>query len=248
MKSSDGGQPPLAPETYQLQGLLQAKDDFLRLAVHEFRGPVGRIGGYLSMINGGDLGEISEPLRKVISQTENDVEQLNLFLERLASVAQIEDHAAILQRSSCGVSALVEEAIGMVKIAASIKQISIEREEKYENLEIEADPYYFQIAISNLLSNAVKYSQKSSTITISVSGHNAGIDIAVGDEGPGVGPADAELIFDKYWRGNSSSGLGLGLYLVRRIMELHGGRITVVSEPTKGSCFTISLPPEAIVR
>jgi signal transduction histidine kinase len=209
-------------ETFQLRELLRVKEDSLRLAVHELRAPVGRIGGYLSMIRDGDFGEISDSTRKV--------------------VRQLEDHAAFLRRSRIHLNDLVPSAIESVRAEASFKRIAVDHETK-SDFEVNADPHYLRIAIANLLSNSIKYSPEDSTVRVDAARLHGAVDIRIRDEGPGIDAVEAGLIFERYRRGSSTTpGLGLGLYLVRRIVEMHGGQVMVSKEQPKGSSFTIHLP------
>jgi two-component system OmpR family sensor kinase len=96
----------------------------------------------------------------------------------------------------------------------------------------------------NLLGNAAKYSPERSTVRVVVSPVEADLAVAVSDEGPGIEPAEAERIFDQWHRAptETAPGMGLGLYIVRQIIALHGGRVTVASTPGCGSTFTAVIP------
>lgn len=114
-------------------------------------------------------------------------------------------------------------------------------------LEFEADPIRLRQAIMNLCMNAVKYSAEDSTTTINLEKINDMITITISDQGTGIPVAHGHKIFEPYFRSPQSKktnpkGLGLGLSLVREIVKVHGGKISVTSEINKGSCFTIHFP------
>jgi two-component system phosphate regulon sensor histidine kinase PhoR len=101
--------------------------------------------------------------------------------------------------------------------------------------------------MNNLLSNAVKYSSKDPVINIEGSAENNSISIRVADNGIGINKIDQRHIFDKFYRASTGNihkykGLGLGLYYVKRIAEAHGGDVSVISKPGKGSIFTVTMP------
>ena len=100
--------------------------------------------------------------------------------------------------------------------------------------------------LRNLLSNAVKYSEKGTPITVTISNREGQVQTAVSDRGPGIPPEDAGKLFGRYYRTTSArtqkSGLGLGLYITKMLVEAHGGRIWVESELGKGSTFHFTLP------
>jgi two-component system sensor histidine kinase SenX3 len=103
-----------------------------------------------------------------------------------------------------------------------------------------------RIALQNLLSNAIKYSPPESSVRVRVEPEVGAVAIAVDDQGPGIPPEELDNIFKKYYRlsrpeAKATPGTGLGLYIVKQIAELHGGRVDVVSNPGSGSTFRLLL-------
>jgi signal transduction histidine kinase len=137
----------------------------------------------------------------------------------------------------------------LVELSSQIEEKNINIEKNYGgNLEnIESDPKLLRIVIQNLISNAVKYTQPNGTVSITLKDSFKEKAIVVTDTGVGIPEKDQEKIFTKLFRaGNvdvlsSSQGTGLGLYLVKSIMETMGGSISFVSEENKGSTFTITI-------
>jgi signal transduction histidine kinase len=109
-----------------------------------------------------------------------------------------------------------------------------------------ADPDRLERIVVNLLTNALKYSPPGTEVTISVEEGEGGPALAVRDRGPGIAPADLPHLFERFFRGDrgcGGPGLGLGLFISRRLVEAHGGRIGVESRPGEGSTFRVELPP-----
>ncbi|MGH7867415.1 MAG: sensor histidine kinase [Candidatus Dormibacteraceae bacterium] len=111
------------------------------------------------------------------------------------------------------------------------------------------DRHLLRLALINLVGNAIKYSPDQSKVRITVKA-NPDLTIAVSDEGPGIEASEAERVFERWQRGATAtaSGLGLGLYLVRKIVDLHGGQVTLDSTPGDGSTFTILLGAQQRAR
>jgi two-component system phosphate regulon sensor histidine kinase PhoR len=124
---------------------------------------------------------------------------------------------------------------------------TINKKYNFSDARVNVDTVYFTTMINNLLSNAVKYSDKNPVINIEGSAENNSISIRVADNGIGINKIDQKHIFDKFYRASTGNihkykGLGLGLYYVKRIAEAHGGDVSVISKPGKGSIFTVTMP------
>lgn len=230
-------------QLHELQDLLEAKDDYLHLAVHELRGPLGRIAGYLSMIGDGDLGALPDSARQAVESASTDSQRMAGLLDRLAAAARLEDHADLLTRSPCKIGDVLRAVITGAELEASAKRIRLEHQVADADLEVTGDADQLRTAIANLVGNAVKYGPEGSTVTVEAAKCHDVVAIVVSDQGPGIASTDAPLVFEKHYRASSTApGLGLGLYLVRRIVERHGGHVTLDSEPGQGATFTILLP------
>jgi len=112
---------------------------------------------------------------------------------------------------------------------------------------VRADPDRLDRILTNLIGNALKYSQDRVSVHADADDGGASVRVSVADRGKGIGDGDLPRIFDRYYRGqrHEGEGLGLGLFIVRKLVEAHGGRIWAVSRPGEGSTFTFTLPVAA---
>lgn len=136
-----------------------------------------------------------------------------------------------------------EKLIGFYDILAEEKEITLASR---GDISFYADPQLIQRALSNLLSNALRHTPEKGHITLSAKIADERVILSVSDDGEGIKPEHLPLIFDRFFRGEASrsatENTGLGLAIAKTIAELHGGKISVVSEPGRGSTFTLSLP------
>lgn len=231
-----------------LQELVELKSAFLRLTTHELRRPLALTNGYLSMILDGTWGEMPEALRQPARHLEAGIQEMAALVDSLAVVARIEDRGEALHLTLHRIGQLAAEAAQAVEGEAAAKGIRIEASLPSPDPEIAVDADRLRIALVNLLVNAIKYSPEGSTVTIATRPPTSGeVAVEVGDAGPGIDSAEAESVFLPWHRapGTSVPGLGLGLYIVRLIAELHGGRVLLTSTPSRGSAFTIVLPVQS---
>ena len=135
------------------------------------------------------------------------------------------------------VAELLETSEGVFDVAR------VENAVPRELPEVLADPDRLDRILANLVGNALKYSREQVVVTASRDGE-AAVKVTVADRGPGIGAGDLPRIFERYYRGqrHEGEGLGLGLYIVRKLVEAHGGRISAESEVGEGSRFTFTLP------
>jgi signal transduction histidine kinase len=121
-----------------------------------------------------------------------------------------------------------------------------------EPLRLTCDPTRLEQVLNNLVSNAIKYSPRGGAVWISISLLGASVHLSVADEGMGIMPEDVDHVFDPFRRTGASkeaiAGVGLGLFVARRIVEAHGGQLSVVSTPGHGSTFTVDIPVDAYLQ
>ncbi|HEX6508652.1 MAG TPA: HAMP domain-containing sensor histidine kinase [Chloroflexota bacterium] len=240
----DGRRALAAREVNKVRELLNVKSDFMRMTMHELRRPLGLLKGHLSLITDGTYGDVPEKMMPGLRMVEASAVEMATLLEGLSAIARLEDPAGALHRRPTRLGHLVSDAVATIAPEAAARDIKIEQRLPKPDVLVEIDRELVRIAVVNLLGNAAKYSPERSTIRVAVASAEADFAVSVSDEGPGIEPAEAERIFEQWHRApaETAPGLGLGLYIVRQIMTLHGGRVTLESTPGHGSTFTTVIP------
>jgi signal transduction histidine kinase len=233
-------------EADELRELVGTKGDFLRLTTHELRRPLGLLNGYLSMIREGAYGDVSEKLERGLQMVQAGAQEMQVLIDGLAEIARLEDRAGALRRQPTRLGHLVSDAVAAIEVEAAARGIDIDQQVPEPDILIAIDRNLIRIAVTNLLNNAIKYAPERSTVGIVVRAGPAdpGPTIAVSDQGRGIDADEAERIFERWHRAPDTiaPGMGLGLYIVRQIVALHGGRVTLESTPGQGSTFGMVLP------
>jgi signal transduction histidine kinase len=228
----------------RLRDLVEVKSAFLRLTTHELRRPIGLASGHLSLIEDGSHGPVPEALQIGLKRIAASIEEMKGLVEGMAVAARMEDRAQAIRLRPCLLSKLVTEALGAISHEAAAKNIRFDPRPSRAEVMVRADPDLLRIAIINLVGNAVKYAPENSTVTIATRSGVEGVVIEVQDQGPGIDPALVGQVFARWQRlpDTNVPGLGLGLYLVRQIIDLHGGTVQLNSRPGEGARFAIVLP------
>ncbi|MGH7883860.1 MAG: sensor histidine kinase, partial [Candidatus Dormibacteraceae bacterium] len=233
---SNGGRTAADREDVKLLEQIDLKNDFLQLTIHELRRPLGLINGYLPMLLEGDYGPVPEQMRSGLRMIKAGAAEMKLLIEGLVEIIYLEDHVDALRRKPIRIGQLIKEVVATTEAELLIKKIEIEQRLPEPDILVTVDRHLLRLALINLVGNAIKYCPDQSKVRITVKA-NPELMIAVSDQGPGIEASETDRIFERWQRGATatSSGLGLGLYLVRKIVDLHGGRITLKSTPNKGS-------------
>jgi len=231
--------------TEKITALERTKSEFLNLASHELRGPITVIRGYLSMLEAGTLGEISETARKVLPLLNSKATEANSLVEQMIEAARLEEGKLELKPELVDLRLLCETALEMVR--PIVDEGHLLRIEASAAVPAEVDPERIRTIVGNLLSNAIKYSPQGGDVTCRVVREDGVGKIIVVDQGLGIAPEDMPRLFTRFGRISTSDtahigGTGLGLYLSRELARLHGGDLTVESRPGQGSAFTLAIP------
>jgi PAS domain S-box-containing protein len=225
------------------------KDEFLAMLAHELRNPLAPIRNALALLGSPEASkESSDWARQVIDR---QVSQLVRLLDDLLDVQRFTHGVIELRTESTELGALVESAIDVIRHTASTKRQKLRVERAAAPLPVLADSARLTQVISNLLVNAVKYSPAESEIVVSWRQQGSRAIVTVADNGIGMSPELLKRVFEPFVQGDrdlsrSQGGLGLGLTLVKRLVELHGGSVSGTSAgPGRGSEFTVTLPIHA---
>jgi len=222
----------------------RAKDEFLAMLGHELRNPLGAISNASSILQAPNLPpESAARARGVISR---QVGHLTRLMDDLLDVGRALMGKIQLRRQPCDLGSLVGQSVATLRSAGRFRDHRLV--EEYHPVWVDCDPIRVDQIVSNLLVNAVKYTPAAGSIRVSVAREGNYAIVRVADDGIGIVPELASRVFDLFVQGEraldrSQGGLGIGLTLVRRLVEMHGGGVSVHSEgPGRGAEFTVRLP------
>jgi signal transduction histidine kinase len=232
----------------ELGRLLKARTEFLSIASHQLRTPLAAIRGYASMLKGGDYGDLGEEAQKSIEYIYDSSVRMIDLVNNLLNVNRLERGVINLDLKEISIDQIIKECIGDVQSIANSKKLTI----KYSNEEkiplIKGDYEKIKNALANVINNAVLYTLKGGVEIKSSMNSEKEIKIEIKDTGIGVGKEDINKIFQSFSRGRGGTelytgGTGLGLYVAKKFIEMHKGKISVYSKgENKGSVFTVVLP------
>ncbi len=228
--------------------LEEMKLDFVSMAAHELRTPLTSIKGYLSVIMDESSHKLSTEENTFLNRISISVEQLMGLIENLLNVSRIERGVFTISLGPVDWVDTVREAMTAFLPRAKEKQIDLTFTEPKEQIkQIKADKLRITEVISNLISNAITYTDQNGRINIWMEARENEVITHVQDTGEGIPESAIPNLFTKFYRvsgklGQGSKGTGLGLYISKSIVEMHHGKIWVVSEYGKGSTFSFALP------
>lgn len=241
----------------ELRRLERQRDEYLALISHDLRNPLGVILMSLSMLkmlkeptdNNAELapGSSRDPGLDLAERAERNAKRMTAMLEELREATSLEAQGAALQCVATDLRELVANVVDSIDDVRA-RRITVETHDASPYV-ILADASRLERVVANLLTNALKYSAEDAPVGVRLAHQDSAIELEVVDRGIGIAPESVPRLFDRYYRtpgGKSqASGLGLGLYIARLIVDAHGGRIDVSSKVGKGSTFRLILPSHA---
>ncbi len=235
----------------------QARDQFVASLSQELRTPMTSIIGYTDLLLGESVGLLDDMQRKFLQRIKANIERLNTLLNDLISVSVIDAGQLELHRTPVDIGEILEDTIVDTRAQLEDKEISLELKLVDRTPAVEADADRLRQILANLVGNAAKCSPVGSTVQVSTAIHqeNEGdesegtryLKVSVRDSGGGIAPGDQERVFERFYRADRApiNGLGetgVGLAIVKALVEAHGGRVWVESEMGVGSTFSFLLP------
>ncbi len=227
-----------------LRELDQMKTNFLSLVSHDLKTPIAKIQAVTERLKR-ELGE-QNPYKDQIDSIENSTNELKHYILSILNLSRIESQKVILNKKSNDINLLIQQALKRLRPLAQQKNLVIE--EKLEPLfSIECDEDLMRQVLSNLIDNAIKYSPENSKIIVQSREEEGFVRVDVEDFGPGIPKDQLPFMFRKFSRfirpiKEQVKGTGLGLYLSKYFIELHGGKIRLHSVEGQGTTFTFTLP------
>ena len=239
----------IADKSRQLETASKHKSQFLANMSHELRTPLNAILGYTELILDGIYGDAPEKMRGVLERVQTNGRHLLGLINDVLDMSKIEAGQVALSLSDYSLAELVQGVYVAVEPLASKKNLALSTKVAAGLPRGRGDERRLAQVLLNLVGNAIKFTDRGE-VAIEASLADGSFKVAVRDSGPGIAPADQAKIFVEFQQVDSTStrekgGTGLGLAISKRIVEMHGGRLSVDSEPGKGSTFTIKLPVRA---
>ncbi|HEU4508875.1 MAG TPA: ATP-binding protein [Pyrinomonadaceae bacterium] len=224
------------------------KDEFLAIMSHELRNPLNVIVGYSELLVRAKEVADSPRLLKMADAIKRNANTQAKLIRDVVDLSRLRSGKLELNCEVVPVLTCVNSAVDTVRDEAGQKQIDIAVKASDESLLIHADPIRVQQIIWNLLNNSVKFTPAGGTIAVSITGSNGDVALKVKDDGQGIDPAFLPHVFEIFRQADSAttraqSGMGVGLAVVKQLVQLHGGTVSAASDgPGKGSEFTVMFP------
>ncbi len=239
----------LSEANAKLAHIARLKDEFLANMSHELRTPLNAILGISEALQEEIYGSLNDLQRKSMRTLEDSGRHLLALINDILDLSKIEAEKLTLQIGTVSVNQICQASLRMTKEVAYKKQIRVSTTIDYTLETMQADERRLKQILVNLLSNAIKFTPAGGSVKLEVIGdaEHGVVDFSVRDTGIGIAKEQIKDIFEPFMQLDGSlnrmqEGTGLGLSLVYRLTEMHGGSISIESEVDQGSCFTISLP------
>jgi signal transduction histidine kinase len=236
----------LEEENRHIRELNRLKSEFVSLVSHELRTPLTAISGCLDLLLEAQARQGGKP-EALLSIVKRNTDRLVKLLDSLLDLSRIESGTVELHPTAVEIMVVIAEVVGLLRpqIEAKSQQLTVNQADALPR--VQGDAERIRQILINLLSNAHKYTPHGGQIVITAQGLDGWIQIDVRDTGVGLSADEQAQVFNKFFRAQQPAtqevgGTGLGLAITRLLVELHGGRISVVSAPGQGSTFRFTLP------
>jgi signal transduction histidine kinase/DNA-binding response OmpR family regulator len=229
----------------QQQELDQLKNTFIQNVSHELRTPLAIIRGYAELLVAGDLGALSEQQFESVEVMARRARMLSKMLDDLLTILAAETHK--FQKESVDLAQMTQLAVTDFQAPAKQAGLSLVAAIQPEIPKVCADSVHLRRVLDNLLGNALKFTPEGGRISVSLAHIDSHVVLEVSDTGIGIPPEQLDKIFQRFYQVDGSSkrrfgGVGLGLALVKEIIESHDGTVDVISAEGEGTTFRIALP------
>jgi len=243
----------LASALEEVQKISKNKSEFISSVSHELRTPLTSIKGYASLLIAGKVGAIPEDVKKRLEKINLHSDNLVKLINDLLDIARIESGRAEMHFEKRSIKSIVEVVHDL--LTPQIKEKNIQwKPDMIEGIpEMLVDPNQIERVFINLISNAIKFTPENGTISVKIEYDKNEMKISISDTGIGISEEDIPKLFNEFYRVNNTlnqslKGSGLGLALVKRIIEAHGGIITITSKVTKGTTVQFTLPLQKDIK
>ncbi|MCB9418595.1 MAG: HAMP domain-containing histidine kinase [Ardenticatenaceae bacterium] len=236
----------------ELKRLSRLKSLFLSMAAHDLRTPLTAISGYASLILEILSKDINPSIRNYLTIITHQSDRLNGIIGDFLDLDQLEEGRLTLEPEPLDLREVIKEVTQVMQINADSREISLEIVLPYQPLTLWADRGKLYRIIYNLVGNAIKYTPRQGRVTVQATSEGDQIVLRIADNGRGLTEEQMANLFQIYYRTedarqSKTQGTGLGLYIVKMLVEAHQGQISVASQPEQGSVFTAILPRQPVI-
>lgn len=235
----------LARTVKQQEELARLRDEFIQNVSHEFRTPLSIVGGYVEILDSGEFGPLPDEYKQPVSIIAKRVRLLTKLVEDLTSLIDLQAHRGDF--TALRMADLLNPIYASLRTRALAERIELDLDIPTGLPLVHGEETLLRRVIDNLVDNAIKFTPPHGKIHLSFKQENGSISLEIADTGIGIPKEEQARIFERFYQVDGSStrrfgGTGLGLALVKEIVELHGGQISVSSEAEQGTTFRIELP------
>jgi PAS domain S-box-containing protein len=229
------------------------KSEFISLASHQLRTPLSAIKTYTHMLVDGYMGEVTPEQRKSLRTIISASNRMNELISTLLNITRIESGSIAISLKNIAIDRLAEDVVKELSMSASEKSIALTMKRSGNgNYILKTDSLILKEIITNLVSNAIKYTPDEGSVTVEVRNRSRDIMISVKDSGWGIPKESQDQVFSKFFRASNivkreTTGTGLGLYLVKGLLERLQGKIWFESVEGTGTVFYCTLPKRSVV-
>jgi signal transduction histidine kinase len=231
----------------KLQQLDEAKDEFISMASHQLRTPLTSVKGYLSMALEGDAGKLTAPQQKIIQEAYSSSQRMVYLIGDFLNVSRLKTGKFVVEYTDVNLAKIIDEELEQLTLLANSRNLKLVYDVPKHFPATRLDESKIRQAIMNLVDNAIYYSPEKSTVHLSLSVHDKNILFQVKDQGIGVPDIEQKDLFNKFFRAKNArrarpDGTGIGLFMVKKVITAHGGKVIFHSVEGKGSTFGFTLP------
>jgi signal transduction histidine kinase len=240
----------LAKANEELSKLDQMKSDFISTVSHELRTPLTAIKNAVDLLVNREAGALTNPQDRFLTIAARNIRRLSTMINDILDFSKIEAGKLELRFSDVDLAVVIKQVVATYQAQAQAGSIHLQMQCDEELPEIYANADRLEQVLGNLVGNALKFTPKGGQITVSARRDGAAVEVHVADTGIGIAPEHQKHLFERFYQvgdpfTKSTGGSGLGLTIVKELVEAHGGDIRVESEVAKGSHFVFTLHPSS---
>jgi two-component system phosphate regulon sensor histidine kinase PhoR len=222
--------------------LVQRQKNFLMSVTHELKSPLASIKLYLQTMQKRQLDHAQQI--SFIEKCLLDIERLDVLVENMLMATKLDGKTYTMPKEKLNLSILVDNVVNRLQINKCDYNLQAINPELEPNIEVSGDKFALTSVVTNLIENALKYSPPCQVVSVKLYKKDTSVRLLVADHGIGIADAEKPLIFDKFYRVGSedtrnTKGTGLGLYIVKQVLEMHGAHINVRDNKPKGTVFEV---------